>query len=256
MPAARARAPARADAAQLHRAGRGAGAARGRRRRAAAARRRATAQEHELRRPAGGAERVNGSLLCVGLDPDPARFPGAWQRRRGAHLRLLRRHRRCHASDLVIAFKPQIAYFAAHRAEEQLERLIALHPRRRARRAGDPRRQARRHRLDRRAVRARGLRPLPGRRGDAVAASRLRLDRALPALRRQGRDPAVPHLQSRRRRPAGRCASSRGEQALRAHRPARRRRVEPTAASSASSSAPPTRPRSRACARSRRRCRC
>jgi orotidine-5'-phosphate decarboxylase len=27
--------------------------------------------------------------------------------------------------DLVIAFKPQIAYFAAHRAEEQLERLIA-----------------------------------------------------------------------------------------------------------------------------------
>src|SRR5213592_432035 len=27
-------------------------------------------------------------------------------------------------SDLVIAFKPQIAYFAAHRAEAQLERLI------------------------------------------------------------------------------------------------------------------------------------
>src|SRR5204863_352692 len=27
--------------------------------------------------------------------------------------------------DLVIAFKPQIAYFAAHRAEEALERLIA-----------------------------------------------------------------------------------------------------------------------------------
>ena len=27
--------------------------------------------------------------------------------------------------DLVIAFKPQIAYFAAHRAESQLERLIA-----------------------------------------------------------------------------------------------------------------------------------
>ena len=28
-------------------------------------------------------------------------------------------------ADLVMAFKPQIAYFAAHRAEEQLERLIA-----------------------------------------------------------------------------------------------------------------------------------
>jgi len=27
--------------------------------------------------------------------------------------------------DLVCAFKPQIAYFAAHRAEDQLERLMA-----------------------------------------------------------------------------------------------------------------------------------
>jgi len=29
-------------------------------------------------------------------------------------------------ADLVVAFKPQIAYFAAHRAEDQLEHLIAL----------------------------------------------------------------------------------------------------------------------------------
>ncbi|MBV5345778.1 MAG: orotidine 5'-phosphate decarboxylase, partial [Rhodoferax sp.] len=28
-------------------------------------------------------------------------------------------------ADLVIAYKPQIAYFAAHRAEDQLERLMA-----------------------------------------------------------------------------------------------------------------------------------
>jgi orotidine-5'-phosphate decarboxylase len=34
-------------------------------------------------------------MLCVGLDPEPARFPGL-ARRRGAHLRLLRRHRRRH----------------------------------------------------------------------------------------------------------------------------------------------------------------
>ncbi len=69
------------------------------------------------------ARTLNQSLLCVGLDPDPAQFP--------AHL-----HQRadkifdfCAAIvdatlDSVIAFKPQIAYFAAHRAEEQLERLM------------------------------------------------------------------------------------------------------------------------------------
>ena len=70
------------------------------------------------------AERDNTSLLCVGLDPDPERFP--------AHLRgdASRIFDFCAAvvdatADLVIAFKPQIAYFAAHRAEAQLERLMA-----------------------------------------------------------------------------------------------------------------------------------
>jgi orotidine-5'-phosphate decarboxylase len=70
------------------------------------------------------AERQNGSLLCVGLDPDPARFPGQW---RGDASKIFEF---CAAivdatADLVIAFKPQIAYFAAHRAEDQLERLMA-----------------------------------------------------------------------------------------------------------------------------------
>jgi orotidine-5'-phosphate decarboxylase len=70
------------------------------------------------------AERQNGSLLCVGLDPDPAKFP--------LHLRgdASKIYDFCAAivdatADLVIAFKPQIAYFAAHRAEAQLERLVA-----------------------------------------------------------------------------------------------------------------------------------
>ena len=72
----------------------------------------------------GHAERVNRSLLCVGLDPDPARFPGTM---RGDASRIFDF---CAAivdatRDLVIAYKPQIAYFAAHRAEDQLERLIA-----------------------------------------------------------------------------------------------------------------------------------
>ena len=71
-----------------------------------------------------GAERANRSMLCVGLDPDPARFP---EPMRGDAARIFDF---CAAivdatRDLVIAYKPQIAYFAAHRAEDQLERLIA-----------------------------------------------------------------------------------------------------------------------------------
>jgi orotidine-5'-phosphate decarboxylase len=71
-----------------------------------------------------GAERANDSMLCVGLDPDPARFPEAL---RGDPARIFDF---CSAivdatKDLVIAYKPQIAYFAANRAEDQLERLIA-----------------------------------------------------------------------------------------------------------------------------------
>ena len=70
------------------------------------------------------AERKNRSLLCVGLDPDPGRFP---ETMRGDPSRIFDF---CAAivdatRDLVIAFKPQIAYFAAHGAEAQLERLIA-----------------------------------------------------------------------------------------------------------------------------------
>ncbi len=70
------------------------------------------------------AERQNSSMLCVGLDPEPARFPA---RLRGNASRI---YEFCASiveatADLVIAFKPQIAYFAAHRAEDQLERLMA-----------------------------------------------------------------------------------------------------------------------------------
>jgi orotidine-5'-phosphate decarboxylase len=70
------------------------------------------------------AEALNDSLLCVGLDPDPSRLPGAWK---GDPSRI---RDFCAAivdatKDLVLAFKPQIAYFAAHRAEDQLEQLIA-----------------------------------------------------------------------------------------------------------------------------------
>ena len=71
----------------------------------------------------GAAERQNGSMLCVGLDPEPSKFPGKFK---GDANKI---YDFCAAivdatSDLVIAYKPQIAYFAAHRAEGQLERLM------------------------------------------------------------------------------------------------------------------------------------
>jgi orotidine-5'-phosphate decarboxylase len=66
----------------------------------------------------------NNSLLCVGLDPDPAKFPAHLRGRDDAIFAF------CAdivdaTADLACAFKPQIAYFAAHRAEDQLEALIA-----------------------------------------------------------------------------------------------------------------------------------
>ena len=71
----------------------------------------------------GAAALQNQSMLCAGLDPDPARFPGSL---RGNPAKI---YDFCAAivdsvGDLVVAFKPQIAYFHAHRAEAQLEALI------------------------------------------------------------------------------------------------------------------------------------
>lgn len=64
------------------------------------------------------------SLLCVGLDPDPAKFPTMW---RGDDQKIFDFCARIvdATKDLVCAYKPQIAYFAAARAEDQLERLMA-----------------------------------------------------------------------------------------------------------------------------------
>ncbi|MCX7897021.1 MAG: orotidine-5'-phosphate decarboxylase [Rhodocyclaceae bacterium] len=67
--------------------------------------------------------RKNDSLLCVGLDPDPTRLPPQFAGRRDA-LYLFCREIVAATADLVCAYKPQIAYFAAHRAEDQLEALI------------------------------------------------------------------------------------------------------------------------------------
>ncbi len=60
------------------------------------------------------------SLLCVGLDPDIAKFPAALQGKSDAIFLF------CKAiidatAGFACAFKPQIAYFAATAAEEQLQ---------------------------------------------------------------------------------------------------------------------------------------
>jgi orotidine-5'-phosphate decarboxylase len=70
-------------------------------------------------------------MLCVGLDPDLARIPAAVRARPDPIFSFCRDIVDATA-DLVCAFKPQIAYFAAHRAEDQLQALIghihAHHP--------------------------------------------------------------------------------------------------------------------------------
>ncbi len=68
---------------------------------------------------------TNHSLLCVGLDPSPEKLP--------THLRSLSTEQAFYqfcisiidaTAPYVCAFKPQIAYFAAHRAEAALEDII------------------------------------------------------------------------------------------------------------------------------------
>jgi len=64
------------------------------------------------------------SLLCVGLDPDPTRFPAHLRDRDDAIFAF------CSAiadatAPYACAFKPQMAYFASRRAEDQLESLLA-----------------------------------------------------------------------------------------------------------------------------------
>lgn len=65
---------------------------------------------------------TQNSQLCIGLDPDITKFPAHLQGKPEAILNF------CKAiidatADIACAFKPQIAYFAALRAEDQLEEI-------------------------------------------------------------------------------------------------------------------------------------
>lgn len=64
------------------------------------------------------------SLVCVGLDPEPSKFPTHLVNDPDAIFNFCRDIVDATA-EYVCCFKPQIAYFSARRAEDSLERLIA-----------------------------------------------------------------------------------------------------------------------------------
>ena len=65
-----------------------------------------------------------GSMLSLGLDPNPQRFPPSIGKGPKAIFHFCKEIADS-CADLVCAFKPQFAYFASQRAEDQLEDLIA-----------------------------------------------------------------------------------------------------------------------------------
>lgn len=69
------------------------------------------------------ASQRNNSLVCVGLDPDVARFP-AHIGQGAEHIFAFNKAIIDATHDLVCAYKPQIAYFAAESAEDQLKQTI------------------------------------------------------------------------------------------------------------------------------------
>lgn len=68
--------------------------------------------------------RNNDSLLCVGLDPDLRKMPPQFRAQPDAFLQFCIAIIDATAAS-ACAFKPQIAYFAAERAEDQLEAVCA-----------------------------------------------------------------------------------------------------------------------------------
>ncbi len=63
------------------------------------------------------------SLLCIGLDPDPSKMP-PFIHTKGGTIYAFCKEIIDATADLVCAYKPQIAYFSANHAEDQLEQII------------------------------------------------------------------------------------------------------------------------------------
>jgi orotidine-5'-phosphate decarboxylase len=68
--------------------------------------------------------KANDSLVCVGLDPEPKKFPEIVRGSRDAIFEFNKAIIDA-TYDQVCAYKPQFAHYAAHRAEVELERTIA-----------------------------------------------------------------------------------------------------------------------------------
>lgn len=67
--------------------------------------------------------KATNSLVCVGLDPEPKKFPDAFRDAPGSIFAFNKAIVDATA-DLVCAYKPQFAHYAAHGAELQLEHTI------------------------------------------------------------------------------------------------------------------------------------
>ena len=67
--------------------------------------------------------KATNSLVCVGLDPEPKKFPDQFRDAPGGIFQFNRAIIDA-TRDLVCAYKPQFAHYAAHAAENQLELTI------------------------------------------------------------------------------------------------------------------------------------
>ncbi len=67
--------------------------------------------------------KATNSLACVGLDPEPHKFPNRFRDAPGGIFEF-NKHIIDATHDLVCAYKPQFAHYAAHAAENQLEHTI------------------------------------------------------------------------------------------------------------------------------------
>ena len=67
--------------------------------------------------------KATNSLVCVGLDPEPKKFPDQFRDAPGGIFQFNRAIIDA-TRDLVCAYKPQFAHYAAHGAENQLEHTI------------------------------------------------------------------------------------------------------------------------------------
>ena len=67
--------------------------------------------------------KATNSLVCVGLDPEPKKFPDGFRDAPGGIFEFNKAIVDA-TRDLVCAYKPQFAHYAAHAAENQLEHTI------------------------------------------------------------------------------------------------------------------------------------